>query len=173
MDPMSDKRAWSRYLDAEASGSSEAAEAALAELFRALPRPAPAAGFAARVMARVARRRSPFALPVVRFGLAASLVAAALGALLIVPMLPGLLGLVEPGSVVSAFVRSLSAATARLAAGAALWQDAAAVGRALGRAVLYPRLPVLFVAQFVIAAAALRALAALASPKRSTHHVAS
>jgi hypothetical protein len=44
--------ALSRWLAAERSGASEDAEAALAELLGELPRPAPPAGFAERVLAR-------------------------------------------------------------------------------------------------------------------------
>ena len=44
-----------RWLAAERSGFAEAAEAALAELLEELPRPAPPAGFADRVLARTGR----------------------------------------------------------------------------------------------------------------------
>src|SRR5258708_30791228 len=46
--------AMSRWLAAEQSGFAEDAEAALAELLEELPRPAPSAGFANRVLARTA-----------------------------------------------------------------------------------------------------------------------
>ncbi len=50
----SHKHLTTRWLDAEARGEERAAEAAFAELFAALPRPAVPAGFADRVMARMA-----------------------------------------------------------------------------------------------------------------------
>ncbi len=159
------------FLEAESTGRPEAADRALAELFAELPRPRPAAGFAARVMARVARR-SLFAHPAVRFGLAAALVAVALGAGLLAPAIAPLAGLIGPAGVLHLLVDSFANLATRFGHGLELWQTLASAGRSVRAAAIHPPILVLLVLQLVIAAGALRALAALAVPKRSSAHVA-
>lgn len=161
---------WQRFLEAEREGSSAEADLALGELFRALPRPSPAAGFAARVMARVARR-SVFARPAVRFGLAAALVAAALAAALALPALGPLAGLIGPAGVLHLLIDAATDLVVRVGHGLELWQTLATAARSLGAAALHPPVLLLLVLQLAIAAAALRALAGLAVPKRSSSHV--
>jgi len=162
---------WRSFLEAESGGLPEAADRALAELFSELPRPRPSAGFAARVMARVGRR-SLFANPAVRFGLAAALVAVALGAGLLAPAIAPLAGLIGPAGALHLLVDSFANVATRLGHGLELWQTLASAGRSLREAALHPPILVLLVLQLVIAAGALRALAALAVPKRSSAHVA-
>jgi hypothetical protein len=165
------RRAWSRFLEAEAAGRFDRAEEELFVLFRALPRPAPSAGFAGRVMAQVVRRR-PFARPVVRFGLAAALVGCFLGAALLLPMVPSLAALLSPGTLVAGFADLLASIAGRFAAGAADWQEVGSAARALGRAVAQPPIFALVAAQLLVAALALRALARLAVSQRSPDHAA-
>lgn len=159
-----------RFLDAERDGRAGEADAALAELFRELPAARPAAGFAARVMARVVRR-SLFARPAVRFGLAAALVAVALAAGLAGPAIGPLAGLIGPAGVLHLLVDSATDLAVRVGQGIEVWQTLASASRSLGEAALHPPVLVLLVLQLAIAAAALRALAGLAVPKRSSTHV--
>lgn len=163
---------WSRFLAAEAGEREAEAEAALAELFRALPERRPRPGFADRVMLRVARRRSGFARPGVRFALAAALVAVAVSVALVAPVLAPLAGLIGPGGVIAFAVEGLTRLATRFAEGLATWAPLATAGRALGRALLEPRLAGLLVGQFLIAAFALRGLAGVVSAQRSSVHVA-
>lgn len=160
---------WQRFLDAERDGRSGEADHALAELLRELPRPRPAAGFAARVMARVARR-SVFARPAVRFGLAAALVAVALTAGLALPAIGPLAGLIGPAGVLHLLVDSATDLTIRVGHGLEIWQTLAAAARSVGAVALHPPVLFLLVLQLAIAAAALYALAGLAVPKRSSSH---
>jgi len=172
MERWNDRDAWIRFLEAEGGGRLDEAEASLGVLFQALPRPEAPAGFAGRVMARI-RRRSAFARPAVRFGLAAALLVVAVGVALVAPMLPSLAALIAPSDLLSFAVDAVTALATRVAAGAALWQDAGSTARALGRALLHPAILVLIVTQFALASLALRALAALAAPKRSFRHAVS
>lgn len=160
---------WQRFLDAERDGRSDQADLALGELFRELPRPSPSAGFAVRVMARLARR-SPFARPAVRFGLAAALVVAALAAGLAAPVLGALAGLVGPAGALHLLIDAATGLVVRIGHGFEVWQTVASAARSLGTAVLHPPVLLLLVLQLAIAAAALRALADLAISKRSSSH---
>src|SRR4029079_418599 len=91
-DPPHSLRQW---LDAETSGDDATAERALGEAFRALPRPLLPAGFAARVMQKVAEQQA--AWPLERAALWLLVTCAA--ALACVPLwLPGLWARVEPAA---------------------------------------------------------------------------
>jgi hypothetical protein len=163
--------AWSRFLAAEAAGRADEAEAALAAWFAATPRPAPASGFAGRVMARLAQR-SLFARRPVRLGVAAALALAALSAALVAPMVLPLAGLVS----VSDLVRLGSGAFARLAvfvaSGLSGWELLAGVVGAVGRALLAPAALPFVAAQFAVATLALGGLLRLASHSRRSNHAA-
>jgi hypothetical protein len=169
MEPRPEIASWRRFLEAERAGQGEVAERALAALFRALPAPGPGPGFAARVLARIARP-SLFARPAVRFGLAASLLAAALGTALLLPMLPGLAALAGPASLLGAGIEGLSFLTVRVASGLAQWLSVADAGLAVGRALRHPQIVSVVLAHFLVALAALRGLAALAFSQRSSRH---
>jgi hypothetical protein len=163
---------WDPFLAAEAEGREPAADAELAALLGSLlPRLAPAPGFAARVMARLPRRRSRWSHPAVRFGLAAALAAAAVSVALVTPTLGALLGLLGPAGAFGLAVGGFAEVATRFADGLASWQPAGVVARALGRALLEPRLAVLLLAQMIVAALALRGLAAVAATERSSSHV--
>ena len=162
---------WRRYLEAEVSGRDADAEVALAELFTALPRHLPAAGFAARVLARTAARRSPFARRAIRWSLAAALLVAAAGAGLVAPMVPELTRLLGPGELVAGFVTLVGNLALRVASGFALWQPVVDTGSTLARAAGNPIVLSLLVLHLLLAATALRGLAVLAA-KGSPVHVA-
>jgi hypothetical protein len=163
--PQDDRLLWLRFLEAERASRPEQAEAELAALFGALERPAPRPGFAGRVLARV-RRRSIFARPAVRVAVAAALAAVAVGAALFAPAIGPLLAFAAPSGLLGAAAQIAAAVAGRLAAGAALWQDAAETARALARALLHPAVLSLLAALFAVATLGLRALAVLATTQR-------
>ena len=164
---------WRRFREAEAAGRDADADLALRELFSALPRLAPAPGFGDRILARIARRRSVFALPAVRFGLAAALLVAAIGTALVAPMALPLAGLIGPGGVLAAAIRGLAGFSVRAASGLATWSSLSSAAWALGRALLHPPVLALLLLQFAIAAIALRGLVALTPSTRSSRHASS
>src|SRR6185503_8379356 len=107
----------SRWLDAEARGEEAAAEAAFAQLFAALPRPAAPAGFADRVMARMAGAAVERAWPLERAAL--WLLAVCAAALSLLPRwLPGTWELLAPetwvGGLATLLVRTAHAVAALL-----------------------------------------------------------
>ena len=165
--------AWPRYLAAEAAGREDAAEAALAELFRGLPVLGPAAGFADRLMARIAPRHSWFSRPAARASLAAALVAAALSIAVVGPLVGPLAALIGPGGFLELLIGGFSALVGRFASGLAAWSPFVSAARGLGHVLSEPLLVALLGAQFLVSALALRGLAGLASPARSSIHAAS
>ena len=168
--------AWSRFLDAEGAGRDDAAEAALAELFRELPERRPRPGFAARVMARVvareARRPSWLARPAARFAVAAAAVALAVSSALLVPLIGPLARLVGPAGAVGLLASGSAGLASRFAAGLSAWEPVTTAARALGLALLDPRVAGLLSIQLLIAALALRGLVGIVSAQRSHVHVA-
>lgn len=169
---MTDRRIeelWTRYLAAEAAGRDAEAEEALAELFRSAESPAPAPGFVGRVMTRIASR-SVFRRPVVQLGLAATLLAAAVSAALFAPMLLPLAGLVRPADLLSAAISALASLSVFFASGISVWESAGRFVIVVGRALVEPGPLSFVVAQFAIAAVALRGLLRLARHGRSSSH---
>ena len=168
--------AWSRFLAAEGDGRDAAAEAALAELFRELPERRPRPGFAGRVMARVAaaqaRQRSWLARPAARIAIGAAAVAAAVSSALLLPLIGPLARWVGPGGAIEMFIGGLVGVATRFAAGLAAWEPLATTARALGLALLEPRMAALLFLQLLVAALALRALVGIVSAQRSHVHVA-
>jgi len=118
-----------RWLDAEARGEEAAAERAFAELFAALPRPAAPAGFADRLLARMATGElARPAWPLERAAL--WLLAVCAAALSLLPRwLPEIWGLITPetwvGGLATLLVRSAHAVAALLP----LWEGIAKVAR--------------------------------------------
>ena len=163
-----------KALEAEGTGRSEEAEASLAALFEALPRPGPRPGFADRVLARV-RHRPLFARPAARLAVAASLLAVAIGTALLAPAIGPLLALVGPADLLGAAVEAATGLAGRLAAGVVAWRDAGATAQALARAIVHPAILILLVAQFAVASLALRALAGLSvtTQRRGVPHAVS
>lgn len=123
------------FLRAEAADDGEAAEAALRSLFAALPPVEPGAGFAGRVMARIAAAprvlaRAPADLPrPFRWPLAAALFLSGIAAFYLLPAALLLASRLEPGGVLKLTAEFWSAAGERLAALAWIHQ---AVGQLLG-----------------------------------------
>lgn len=154
------------------SSGGEAIERELVELFRSLPAVRPRAGFADRVMARVASP-SWFARPAVRLLVAAAVAFAALSTALLLPTVGAVAGWIGPAGAVSLVADGFADLTVRFAAGLAAWEPLATVGRAVARVLALPRVAFLVFAQFAVAALALRGLAALAASTRRTAHVAS
>jgi hypothetical protein len=163
---------WSRYLEADREGRPEEAERALFEAFGALPRPAPRAGFAARVMARVAPP-SWFARTWVRAALAAAAVLAAAALVLVPPIAIPIAEAVGPGGVMHLLADAFTGFVVRIGRGADLWRVLATVSDAIAAAVSRPQIALLLLAQFALAALSLHRLAALARSRRYVPHVAS
>ena len=163
---------WSRYLAAEAGQREPEAEAALAELFRALPGRRPRPGFPDRVLLRLAARPGWSAHPAARLALAAALVVVAISAALLLPLVAPLAGLIGPGGAIGLAVEGFIGLATRFAEGLAAWSPLATAARAVGRALLEPRLAGLLVLQFLIAALALRGLVGVVSAQRSSVHAA-
>lgn len=161
---------WRRFLAAEAAGRAEEAEAALAALFALAPSPAPAVGFADRVLAEITRR-SLFARRSVRLGLAASLALAALSAALLAPMALPLLRLLSFGELVHAGTGAIAGLAAHVAAGLSVWETVSEIVGAVGRALVRPASLPFLILQFAVAALALRGLAHVAGFRRSLRHV--
>lgn len=134
------KRSVERWLEAERRGAVEAAEAALRGVFRQLPLPAPAAGFAARVMAGVglARRAAPQPALGWRVAIGGAIVVAAAAAALAPAVASDLLARLSPAAVVGFVVGGLVETCQRLAEGLAFWQIMLAIGRALGSVLTSP-----------------------------------
>lgn len=161
--------AWLRFLAAEEAGREAEAETALAALFAALPAPAPRPGFAGRVMARIAPR-SLFAHPSFRFGVAAALALAALSTALLAPMVVPLAGLVSLADLIGGGSRLLAAAAVRFASVLAGWESIGQIAAAVGRALVAPETLPFVLAQFAVAALALRGLVRIARLQRSSNH---
>lgn len=162
-------QAWLRFLAAEAAGRDDEADAALATLFAAAPAPVPAAGFADRVLARLVRR-SPFAHPGSRLGLAAALALAALSSALLAPMLLPLARLVSLADLVEGGSSLFAEVAVRLASGLAGWGSVGQIVATVGRALLEPATLPFVLTQFAVAALALRGLVRIARLQRSSNH---
>jgi len=131
-----------RWLAAERDDRSEAAEAALFELFEALPLIAPPAGFADRVLVRAglqtAARRDLFASRWVRLLVVLSLTSVGLGVLWLPPVLRFLAGLWSFGGVVQGGVRTLTDATQWLTSKLWVWDLVLDLSRAITQALTAP-----------------------------------
>ena len=170
-----------RWLAAEAAGRPEEAEAALAELFAALPRLVPPAGFAGRVMLAVALApqallRSPARLPrplrwTLRGLLAAAVALVALG----VPSLPGLLApaweWLSLARLLDSATACLVAASRWLAAAMSFWEGLARLGGGVAETVAAPPVAAVLLVSLAAAATALCFLADLIAHERSWSHV--
>jgi hypothetical protein len=151
-----------RWLAAERDDRADEAEAALLELFAALPLAAPPSGFADRVLLRAglqaAARADLFAWRPLRIVLALCLAAAGLGALWLPPVLRALAGFLS----VSGAVRTGAAATGDAAHGLALaghlWDLLLTVGGALARPLSAPPVMALLVAALLASSLAFRYL---------------
>jgi hypothetical protein len=161
----------SRWQAAELRGDEAAAERAFAELFAALPGPGLPAGFADRVLARVAAdgtlsQRSPWPLEQAALGLLA-ICAAALG--LLPHWLPRLWDRLAPESWVGAATDLLVAAARGVATLAPLWEALLRVARWTLLAAGSPQALAAVALCCLLAASAGRLLVALLDERSSGH----
>ena len=132
-----------RWLNAEREDHSEAADAALFELFEALPLIAPPAGFADRVLARAgiqaSVKRDLFASLGARLVVALCLVAIGLGALWLPPVLRYLAGFWSVGGLVQSGVQGLTLATEWLASVLRIWEPLRSIAGAFIQVLTMPQ----------------------------------
>ena len=157
----SHQNALDRWLAAERDERPEEAEAALLELFEALPLIAPPAGFANRVLVRAglkAARRDLFASRGMRLVLALCLAAISLGALWLPPTLRALAGLWSFSGLVRAGVEALIGAVQWLASVLRLGELLLTVGRALTEPLTLPQVTAALLICLLASSAAFRFL---------------
>jgi hypothetical protein len=154
-----------RWLQAERDDRPEAdteADAALFELFEALPLIAPPAGFADRVLLRAgiqaAVQRGFFASWIARLAVALSLVSLGLGVLWLPPVLRFLAGLWSFGGLVQGGVQALIDATRWLASALRIWDVLFGIGRALTQALTVPQVMAGLVVCLILSSLAFRYL---------------
>lgn len=167
-------KALDRWLAAERSDRPDAAEAALFELFEALPLIAPPAGFADRVLARAgiqAARRDLFASRGVRLVLALCLTAIGLGALWLPPTLWTLAGIFSLSDLLAAWVQALTEAVRWLGSALRLWDLLLTVGRALTQPLTMPQVTAVLVACLLASSLAFRFLRDQISGERNWTYV--
>lgn len=166
--------ALNRWLAAEQLDSPEEADAALREMFEALPLLAPAAGFADRVFARAGlqpAKRDVFASLGLRLVLAASLVALSLGAIWLPPVLRALGGLFSLSDAVGLGVRGMAEASRGLAWVLSLGEWLFSLGQALSGLLLAPQVMAALATCLLVSALAFRFLRAHISGERSFSYV--
>jgi hypothetical protein len=151
-----------RWLAAERDDRASEAEAALLELFAALPLAAPATGFADRVLLRAglqaAGRTDLFAWRPLRIVLALCLAATSLGTLWLPPVLRALAGFVTMSDLVRIGVRVTGDAGHWLAWALRAWDLLLTVGRALAQPLSEPAVMAALVAALLASSLAFRYL---------------
>lgn len=176
-----------RWLAAEREDRPEAdrqAEAALFELFEALPLLAPRAGFADRVLAQAGlaalqprrAKSDPFASRTVRLLLAACLAVVTLGTLALPAVFETLLrlgGLLTVGQVVQGGIRLAIEALVGFASALRLGEWVLTVGRALTLPLVTPQVTLALLACLAVSSAAFFVLRDLISRQRSWNYVES
>jgi hypothetical protein len=162
---------WHRFLEADRAGVEAEADLALRALFAALPARAPRPGFADRVVARISRRPL-FAGVGARLALAASLAIAALGGALFAPAIVPLARWIGPARLLGGGVALIAELSVRFADGVAFWHRLGEIGGTIAYALTRPQLLIWLTIPFALALVALRALAGLSQPRRSTSHAA-
>jgi hypothetical protein len=149
-----------RWLAAEREDRPDEAEAALLELFEALPLMAPPAGFVDRVLARAGleARQDLFAWRPLRIVLTLCLVAIGLGAVWLPPLLSFLAGLWSVSGVVRGGMRAVADAAAWLATALRLWDFLLTIGHALARPLAEPQVLAILVGCLLASGLAFRVL---------------
>jgi len=166
--------ALNRWLAAERDDRPDAADAALREMFEALPLLAPAAGFADRVLARTGlqpAKRDVFASLGLRLVLAASLIALSLGAIWLPPALRALGGIFSLSGVVGFGVRGVAEVSRGLASVLSLGEWLFSLGQALSGLLLEPRGLAALATCLLVSGLAFRFLRAHISGERSFSYV--
>jgi hypothetical protein len=167
-------KALDRWLAAEREDHPEAAEAALFELFEALPLIAPPAGFADRVLVRAglrAAKRDLFASRGMRVVLALCLIATALGALWLPPTLRLLAGVWSFGGMVRGGIQALIEGTQWLGSAFRVWDLLYTIGRALTEPLMLPQVTAVLLACLLASSLALRFLRDQISGERNWTYV--
>lgn len=170
----SHRNALDRWLAAERDERPQEAEAALLELFEALPLIAPPAGFANRVLVRAglkAARRDLFASRGMRLVLALCLAAVSLGALWLPPTLRALASLWSLSGVVRGGVQALIDATQWLASALRLGELLLTVGRALTEPLTLPQVTAMLLVCLLASSLGLRFLRDQITGKRNWTYV--
>ena len=164
-----------RWLAAEREDRADAAEAALLELFEALPLMAPPAGFADRVLARAGvvgeARQDLFAWRPLRIVLALCLLATGLGALWLPPVLRFLAGLWSVGGAVRWATWGVAEAAEGLATALRLWDFLLTIVHALVRPLADPAVMAVLVGCLLASSLAFRFLRDQISGERTWTYV--
>jgi hypothetical protein len=154
--------ALNRWLAAERDDRAAESEAALLELFAALPLVAPPAGFADRVLVRAglqtAARTDPFAWRPLRIVLALCLAATGFGALWLPPVLGALAGLWSVNGLVRIGMRATADAAHWMASLLRVWDLLLTVGRALALPLSVPQVMAILVGALLASSLAFRFL---------------
>ena len=158
----SQQDALDRWLAAERNGLDGEAEAALLELFEALPLTSPAAGFADRVMVRAGLQAAAsadlFAWRPLRIVLGLVLFATGLGVLWLPPVLRFLAGLWSVGGAVQGGIRALADASQLLAMARRLWDLLLTIVHALAQPLAVPQVMAVLVLSLLASSLAFRYL---------------
>jgi hypothetical protein len=164
-----------RWLAAERDDRSDEADAALREMFEALPRLAPPAGFANRVLARTglqtAAARSVFASRLLRLALVLSLIATGLGGIWLPPTLRALVGLWSLGDLVELGIRAVAAGSRGLATVLGVCDWVFSLGRTVAGPLMTPQVMTVLTLCLLVSGLAFRFLRDQISGERSWNHV--
>lgn len=173
-------KALDRWLAAERDDRSDEADAALLEMFEALPLLAPPAGFADRVLARAglqrvvlqeAAMRSVFASRLLRLALVLSLIATGLGGIWLPPTLRALAGLWSLSDVVQLGMRGVAAGSRGLATVLSIGDWVFSFARALVEPLMTPQVMGVLTLCLLASGLAFRFLRDQITGERSWNHV--
>ncbi len=158
----SQQDALDRWLAAERNGRDGEAEAALLELFEALPLTAPAAGFADRVLVRAGLQTAVpadlFAWRPLRIVLGLALAAAGLGVLWLPPVLQFLAGLWSVGGAVRGGLWVLTDASQWLVTTLRIWDFLLSIVHALAQPLAVPQVQAILLLALLASGLAFRYL---------------
>jgi hypothetical protein len=171
----SQQDALDRWLAAEREGRDGEAEAALLELFEALPLAAPAAGFADRVLVRAGLQTATpadlFAWRPLRILLGLALFATAFGVLWLPPVLRFLAGLWSVGGAVQGGIRVVTDASDWLATALRLWNFLLSIVHALAQPLAVPQVQAILLLALLASGLAFRFLRDQISGERNWTYV--
>jgi hypothetical protein len=168
-----------RWLAAERDDHAEEAEAALFELFEALPQVAPPAGFADRVLARAGiavpaaapARRDLFAWRPMRLLLGFCLAAVCFGVLWMPPVIELVARFWSFGEVLQVGVGAMNSLAQGLAVVLSLWEFAVTIGRAISEPLTQPRVMAALMGCLAVSSLAFRYLRDQVSGERNLNYV--
>ncbi len=168
-----------RWLAAERNEHAGEAEAALFELFEALPQVAPPAGFADRVLARAGiavpaaapAKRDLFAWRPMRLLLGLCLVAVGFGVLWLPPVIELLARFWSFGELMQMGVSAMNGLAQGLAAVLSLWDFVVTIGRAVTEPLTQPRVMAALLGCLALSSLAFRYLRDQVSGERNLNYV--